>query len=281
MSKNQIFITKDSGERVAYSRKNLVISLERSGAREDTINHVIREVESHLQEGMSTKDIYRYAFSVLKKIAPTNAGRYKLRLAIAELGPTGYPFEKYIGEILRHQGYIVNTGLIVQGKCVQHEVDVVAEKENRLYLVECKFHSDKNTKCDVKIPLYIKSRFDDIADKNSGSKDKNHLFHQGWLVTNTRFTADALQYGTCAGLNMISWDFPKHGSLKERIETSGLHPITCIDLLTDAEKKELLDQDIILSKHLTKEEKLLKQIGVTGDRLKKIMIEAKELSHEK
>src|SRR5688572_31482810 len=49
---------------------------------------------------------------------------------------------------------------------------------------------------------------------------------RSWVVTNTRFSTDAIQYGTCAGLNLLGWDFPKKKSLKEQIDTLGLYPVT-------------------------------------------------------
>jgi hypothetical protein len=79
-----------------------------------------------------------------------------------ELGPSGFPFEKYVAEILKYQGYRVEVGVIVEGFCVKHEVDIIAEKEAKHFMIECKFHNQPGTFCDVKIPLYINSRFLDI-----------------------------------------------------------------------------------------------------------------------
>ena len=132
-----------------------------------------------------------------------------------------------------------------------HEVDVEAEKEDKHFMIECKFHSDQARKCDVKIPLYIHSRFEDIRQQWAKQPGHHQRFHQGWLVTNTRFTTDAIEYGTCVGLNLISWDYPKHGSLKERIDVSGLYPLTCLTTLTRREKQALLDQDVVLARDLT------------------------------
>ncbi len=74
---------------------------------------------------------------------------------------------------------------------------------------------------------------------------------QGWLVTNTRFTTDALQYGRCAGLHMISWDFPAGSGLKDIIDNTGLYPVTCLTTLNRSEKLRLLENRIVLCKSLT------------------------------
>ena len=126
-----------------------------------------------------------------------NAGKYRLKNAIMELGPTGYPFEHFVGAILRTQGYKVKVGVLIDGKCVQHEVDVVAEKDNKIIVVECKFHRSAGKKSDVKIPLYIRSRFNDIYDKWSADGTLGDKEYEGWLVTNTHFTTDAEKYGKC------------------------------------------------------------------------------------
>lgn len=274
MSKN-IFITKASGETVPFSAEKLRRSLRRAGAGEEVMDSIEKEIGERLYPGITTREIYRQAFSMLRKASAHLAAKYKLKKALQELGPSGYPFEKYVGEILKHEGYKTRVGQIVQGHCVQHEVDVIASKDDQHFMIECKFHSDQVRKCDVKIPLYIHSRFLDVEKAWEQRPGHGHKFHQGWVVTNTRFTTDAIQYGTCAGLNLVSWDFPKNGSLRERIDGSGLHPVTCLTTLTKKEKQLLLDKGIVLCQELCQNEKLLKEIGVQPARENKVMEEAK------
>lgn len=271
---NNFFITKASGETVPFSAEKLRQSLRRAGAEKKVIDRIEKEIELKLYPGISTKEIYRQAFSSLRKASTHLAAKYKLKKALQELGPTGFPFEKYVSEILKYDGYKTKVGQIVQGHCVQHEVDVIATKEDQHVMIECKFHSDQVRKCDVKIPLYIHSRFLDVEKAWQQRSGHSHKFHQGWLVTNTRFTTDAIQYGTCAGLNLVSWDFPKKGSLRERIDGSGLHPITCLTTLTKKEKQMLLDKGIVLCRELCQNEQLLKEIEIQPARQKKVMEEA-------
>ena len=155
-------VIKASGEKVAFSPDKLMKSLQRSGAGEDAIRNILTEVKSHLYEGMPTKKIYKLAFGLLKKVSKPTAARYSLKKAIMELGPSGFPFEKYFSEILKHRGYRVRVGEIVQGHCVKHEVDVIAEINNHRFMIECKYHNLPGISCDVKIPLYIHSRFRDV-----------------------------------------------------------------------------------------------------------------------
>jgi len=275
-SNNPILITKRNGEKVPFNVQKLIDSLDRSGASEEEIEKIINEVGNHLVDGMSTRKIYQMAYAILRKKSHRTAGKYRLKKAIFELGPTGYPFERFVGELLKHQGYKVEVGKIVQGHCVQHEVDVVAEKDDRKYMIECKFHSDLSRKCDVKVSLYIHSRFLDVERAWKKDEPGQQLFHQGWIVTNTRFTQDAAQFGKCAGLHLISWDYPTGGSLKDRIDLSGLHPVTALQTINKREKQDLLQRDVVLCRYITPE--ILHKINVRENRVSKIMDEVKVMT---
>lgn len=277
MSEKTVLITKASGERAAFSAEKLRQSLERAGADLAVTDRIVSEIEKQLFDGMSTKKIYSQAFSMLRKYSKPVAGRYKIKQAILELGPSGYPFEKFIGEILKHQGYRTKVGVIIQGHCVTHEIDVEAEKDNKHFMVECKFHNRQGYKCDVKIPLYIKSRFEDVKKQWQKRKDHATKFHQGWVVTNTRFTEDAIQYGICSGLILVGWDYPQQGSLSDRINLSGLHPITCLTTLTKSEKQQLIDKMVVLCKELCDKPKVLNEIGISDKRIRGILKEGNEI----
>ncbi len=271
---NEILITKASGEQVPFHISKLQHSLRSAGASEEDIEEISNEISSQLKQGDSTKAIYQKAFKLLKQKAEGTAGRYKLKRALIELGPSGYPFERYIAEMLRFQGYETRTDIFVEGKCIAHEVDVVGRKEEEVIYVECKFHNNPATKSDVKVPLYVLSRYEDIIKKQHHGR---HDHQQCWIVTNTRFTEEAIKFGSCAGLQMIGWDFPKRGSLKERIEISGLHPLTCMSSLSKTRKKQLLENKIVLCREILENESMLYEIGLKKRKVREILKEAVEL----
>ncbi len=274
---NNITIIKASGDKAPFQVEKLIGSLQRAGAKKTVIEQIVKKIEKVIYDGMTTKQIYQMAFKMLKGKSRVSASKYKLKKAIMELGPTGFPFEKFVGKILEHEGFQAEVGVIVQGHCVQHEVDVAALKDNKHYMIECKYHSDQGRTCNVKIPLYIQSRFLDVEkqwQKQPGHKTK---FHQGWVYTNTRLTTDAIQYGTCMGLGLVSWDYPKGSGLKDRIDKSGLHPLTALTTLTRAEKTKLLDEGIVLCKELHESPKLLEKIGVPKSRHKNVLEDSEAL----
>lgn len=272
-----INIVKYSREIEPFDIDKLIRSLRHSKANEKTVMQIAEEIKNNLHDGMTTKQIYEMAFSMLRNTSNVATARYKLKKAIMELGPTGYPFENFIGKILESEGFKTNVGVVMKGHCVNHEVDVSAIKGNEHYLIECKFHSDQGRFCNVKTPLYIHSRFMDLEKQWLKQKDHSFKNHKGWVYTNTRLSKDALQYGVCVGLGLVSWDYPFNESLKKRIDASGLHPITCLLSITKNEKKLLLDKGVVLSKELCQNPSYLDEIGVKKTKHKNILIEAKEL----
>lgn len=267
-------IIKSTGIRAPFSLEKLQASLRRSGANRQLVDTIVKQVTDELYDGISTREIYNRAFALLKKDTSIYASKYKLKKAIYELGPTGFPFEKFIAAILTYSGHSTSTNVMIQGSCVKHEVDVIANKGPAKLLIECKFHSDKGKKCNVKVPLYIHSRFLDIA------RHRNHSdfsIENGWVVTNTRFTQDAIDFGKCAGLYLLSWDYPKKHSLRERIDRLGLYPITVSTILSNREKQFLLSRDIVLCRQLLKDSFFLDHLGVSELRKGKILKEVETL----
>ena len=270
-------VIKSSGEKMKFSLDKLRASLNRTGGEKEIIDAIIDTVRDELYQGISTKEIYNRAFALLRKKKSYLASKYKLKKAIYELGPTGFPFERFISAILKYSGYKTDVGKILQGQCVTHEIDVIAHKNHETIIIECKFHSEQGLNCNVKIPLYINSRYKDVkAHWDANSKKKTTLV-KGWVVTNTRFTEDAIQYGNCCGLYLLSWDYPKNDGLKDRIDRLGLYPITVSTLLTNREKQFLLSRDVVLCRELIGDAFYLDHLGISDLRKEKILNEITQL----
>tara|TARA_R110002050_G_scaffold96810_4_gene201240 strand:- start:3164 stop:4006 length:843 start_codon:yes stop_codon:yes gene_type:complete len=275
--KNPINIVKYSGDVVPFDVNKLINSIRRAQASEELIQQIVEQVEDQIYDGITTKKIYQMAFKILKGKSRVSASKYKLKKALMELGPSGFPFEKLVGKLLEYEGFATKVGVIVQGNCVQHEIDVIAKKGDTHYMIECKYHSDQGRFCNVKIPLYIHSRFLDVEKQWERQKGHEDKLHRGGVFTNTRFTTDAVQYGKCVGLLLTSWDYPMGNGLKDRIDKLGLHPLTALTTLTKAEKTKLLDTGIVLCKELHEKPVILKQIGIDKKRHKKILEDSEEL----
>ena len=277
MKENLIDIIKSSGVTAKFSLEKLRNSLKRTGANNDIIEPILETVVDELYQGISTKEIYNRAFALLKKKNSYLASKYKLKKAIYELGPTGFPFERFVAAVLKYSGYHVQINNIVQGHCVKHEIDVIASKHNETTIVECKFHGEPGLNCNVKVPLYINSRYRDVKEKWNGYSKNTHKLTQGWVVTNTRFTEDALVYGNCVGLYLLSWDYPKNDGLKDRIDRLSLYPITVSTLLNNREKQFLLSRDVVLCRELIGDVFYLDHLGISEVRKQKILNEINQL----
>lgn len=273
----QAYIVKRSGEKEFFSMSKLKKSLQRSGASNTDIEQVIKAIKPLVYDGISSKEIYKKAFSTLKKKNRTCASKYSLKKALFDLGPTGHPFERLVSALLKDQGYKTEVSVILQGKCVTHEIDVLAEKEGEVFTIECKFHSKPEYFNNIKIPLYINSRFIDVQAKwNSESKHKS-ILKEGWVVTNTKFTLDAIKYAECVGLKLLSWDYPENNGLRKNIDDFGLYPITTLTTITKLEKGQLIENDIVLVNELNKAPSVLNKIGISSVRVKRILDEVKDL----
>lgn len=243
-------VKKASGELQEFSQDKLRGSLERSGADPMLADEIVDHISGQVYEGVSTRVIHDRAFAMLKTHRKSFAARYNLKKAIFALGPSGFPFEQYAARLFNTMGYKTQVGVVVAGKCVSHEVDVILTKDAIHGFAECKFHNVPGTKCSVQTPLYVFARFEDICERE-GKAFRGDRNREGWLVTNTRFTDDALAYGSCAGLKLIGWNTgPLGESLERMIDVRGLHPITCLTTLKVGEKQKLLAEGIVLCQDL-------------------------------
>jgi Holliday junction resolvase-like predicted endonuclease len=272
-----IKVRKKTGELVPFDVTKLERALKRSGASEKDIALVRERVLDELHEGMTTRKIYQVAYRMLKKISKRTAGRYRLKKAIFELGPSGFPFEHFVAKLLEQDGYHISTGNIIAGKCVDHEVDVVAKKGNELLMAECKYHRAESTKSDVKISMYVESRYRDIENRLREEEDTRGKRFSAMLITNTRFTTQALDYGRCTGLKLVSWDQPEGNSLRDWIDRSGLHPLTSLKSMTKKEKQRLLESGTVLCREILANPAILDSIPVNEKKKKRILHEVEEL----
>jgi hypothetical protein len=274
--KSATSVTKANGEREAFRPDKLYTSLVRSGAPKDIADRLTRTIADQLKEGDRTQDIYRRAFSELRKIERPIAARYSVKRALLELGPSGYPFEDFLAELYRLQGYQTSNRRLVPGRCVEHEMDLIATKGTRRMAAEVKFHNNGGLKSDIKVALYVQARFEDI--KAAAASDGDHDFNTRMLITNTKFTEQAEVYAECVGLTLLSWDYPEQGNLRELIEETGIHPISCITTLSGAQKRKLMDQGVVLCRQLYEHVETLRTLGLSDRMIDTLFEEVEHLS---
>lgn len=221
-----MFVIKAGGGKEYFNLKKLEKSLLAIGLEKKFARALAEEVSLRYKKSVTTEEIRRYLMTRLKDYGPHVFGKYNLKKAIMNLGPTGFTFEKYVARILDEYGYKTKTNQIVSGHCVKHEVDVMAWKDKTHFIVECKYHNQPGSRSDLKVALYVWARFLDLKRKWEEDLEHNQReFHGIWLVTNTRCTTDAIQYGECVGMLITGWGYPKEMSLEKMINDKKLYPI--------------------------------------------------------
>jgi hypothetical protein len=270
-------IVKHSGDIVDFNPIKLKQSLIKSGASPIIVETILKTIQKEIYAGISTKQIYKMAFGLLKKAANSHAARYNLKEAIRLLGPAGFFFEKYIARLFASEHYETQTNLTLQGKCVSHEIDVLVKKDHIISMIECKFHMGKDTNSDVKVPMYILSRFNDLKERKHTIFSGKESISKCWIVTNNRFTSDAITFAKCSGLSLLSWNYPENNNLRTKNDTNYLYPVTCLTTLSLAEKDRLLILDVILVKEIINNSGCLERIGLSPNRIKNVLKEASEL----
>jgi hypothetical protein len=275
--KHLVTITKADGSQELFEEEKLVESLRNAGGDQALIDKIILHIEKEIHEGIPTSEIYRHAVHLLRKYSLPVAVKYSLRRALSELGPDGFSFEKYIARIFDSWGFETLTDQTVFGGCVAHEVDVVAWTKDKLVMVEAKFHNEFVLKSDLKVVLYIKARFDDLKENTYGYGGIQRTLSEGWLVTNTKFTDQAIKYGECKGVKMVGWNYPKRGNLQDIIEELRLHPFTCLTTISNVQKKMLLAKGIVLCRDILDHPNVLKEIGMPITEAQKVFDEARQV----
>ncbi len=268
-----LLVAKADGETEPFEERKLLESLTRAGAEKSAAQEIARAVEKGLYSGITTHEIYRRAFTHLRDHRRAAAARYSLKRAILEFGPSGFPFESYLSELFRAEGYETQVDQIVKGACVEHEVDVLMMKGGEMTCVEAKFHNSPGFKTDLKVVLYVKARIDDISARPRSGVSRI----KGMVVTNTKFTSQAVVYSNCQNLELLSWDDPAGNSLHERVEKTHLYPITAITSLSRREKTVLLGERVVLCRRLAHHEDALARAGISRGRMQQILEEAGSL----
>jgi hypothetical protein len=270
MSPNEV--KKSTGVFEKFDEAKLYKSLMFAGASEKQAKKIVDTVKSKVPEGASTRKVFNQAFRLLKKESKVLASQYSLIKSVQELGPDGYLFEKFMCGIFQAMGYQASTNSFARGKCVKHEIDILAKKPNKRIFCECKFHNHPGYKNDLKTALYVQARHMDLREN-----PENQLT-EFWLISNTKFTKDAIDYAECSGLKLLGPNYPTRKALADMAKKYKVHPITCLTSLRKADAKILMKKKVVLTKELLANPKLLDDLRLTKEQSDQILIEARNLS---
>jgi len=275
-----MWVMKASGETEKFESRKIKRTCLRAGASQELADRIVKEVTKKLYNGISTKEILGITLKILNREKPHVAARYDLKGAMFRLGPAGFFFESFIGEVLKEYGYSTKVRNILRGHCVSHEVDIVASMKEKCFMIECKYHNMPGIYTCLKDALYTYARFLDLEEGSHLNTCQN--FDQAWLVCNTKFSEDAVQYAKCRGLKLIGWSYPQEESLEMMIEAKKLYPITMIRGLDADSIEKMASANFILALDLLRVP--LRELNkITKVPLKKLQVfaeDAKKVCYE-
>ena len=275
-------IIKASGETEYFDLLKVRRACLRAGASLKIADSITAEINHFIYDGISTIEIYRAVGQLLEKHTYNSSVKYRLKEAIMNMGPSGFPFETYISEIFRHYGYRTKTRVVLRGACVNHEIDIIIEKgapkETRRIIVECKYHNSSGIYTGLKEVLYTYARLLDLKEAyDKGVCDK---IDEAWLITNTKISQDAQEYSKCKGLRVIGWRYPYENGLEKMIEEKNLYPITILKSIDRNTLSKFSKAEIMLLRNLQKLniKTLSDKTNIPYSKLEKIKIDLQRMT---
>lgn len=268
-------IIKTTGERELFEREKFCESLHKAGAPSDVTEEICALLEKEVTPGMSTTQIFRKASKYLMRRNLPAGIRYNVKRGLELLGPAGFLFEQFVETLMRAEGY-ENTARdqMIRGECVEHEIDVVAEKGGERHIVEVKYHNQSAIKTPVEVVMYADARREDIAraEAKQGKNVKHHLL----LVTNTKFSKNALAYARCRAIALIGWQYPRERCLEDIIREHVLYPTTVLPSVDRGAREAFARHDMMLVRDLApySVEDVVRKFGIDERRARGIIKEA-------
>jgi hypothetical protein len=275
-----IEVVKQSGQIETFDEEKFCSSLTNIGLSEAEAMNVCKKIWQRLPRKTSSKTIFQTALKELNSLHPSLPTRYSLKHSIYLLGPAGYNFEQFFSHILHHYDYKTETNVMVRGKCLEYETDIVAQHQSERFLIEAKFHQVEGIKTDLQTVLYVYGRFTDILEYQSEEQRTDFaLKTKAWLVTNTKITGEGISFGECRGIKMTAWHYPENESLEKLIEAKKLYPVTILLSAPASLSKIFIQKNIFLVIDLLKYSptELSKLTNINQRKLEQIFTEAKQL----
>jgi len=264
-----MYVIKANGKKEKFNFSKIVRTGIRAGVPKIDAEKIAKAVEEEAYDGITTKEVLDMILAALDEKRVGYASKYDLKGAIMRLGPSGFPFEKLVAEMFERLGYSAVTDVIVRGRCVPHEVDVIAEKEGMRAMIECKYRNFPGVYIGLQKALYVWARYEDLQ---AGHKMKKcEKFDVPYLICNTRFSEQAMQYASCIGLKLKGWNYPPRESISDILTKNKIYPVTVLRSVNARTLQLLSDARMMLCDDLI-EKKLIKT-GISRNRAKRIMNE--------
>jgi len=272
-----IFVTKADGRKQPFDKSKIIRTCLRMHATEQQAREVANKIETKIYDAIPTKKVLQLIFTFLKEYKPEVAHRIDLREAISLLRPKP-DFEIFVMLLLKEFGYAITGAQLMKGKCVEHEIDAVALKDEEVIYVEVKHHFMHHTYTGLSVFLESQSVLEDLME--GYKKGSNRInFNRALVVCNTKFSDHALQYASCRGIDYLGWNAPVDNGLEQMIEEKKFYPITLLRSLDKGIEEKLGNSGIVLLKQLVEIDidELWRRARVQKDKLENLVKRAREI----
>jgi Holliday junction resolvase-like predicted endonuclease len=243
-----VLVTKANGYKQPFDRNKVVQTCLRMGASPQVADKVAGMVERRLYAGISTREILQLTFRFMRKYKPTVKHLLDLRKGLSMMEPKP-EFETYIRTLLANSGYEVESNRILRGKCGEHEVDAIAKKDGVTYFVEVKHHYSYHTLTGLDESRIAQAILEDANDGYLLGMSTLKI-DRAMIVTNTRYSNHAIQYGSCKNILQIGWSSPHTLGLRDMVQNSALYPLSCLRGIRYETRMRLVNSGIVLVKQL-------------------------------
>ncbi|MCX8190964.1 MAG: restriction endonuclease [Candidatus Aenigmarchaeota archaeon] len=218
------FVTKADGTKQVFDKNKIIRTCLRLRLNQKQAEEVANEIESKIYDGIHTKEILEMIFKLTEKYRPSLKHQIDLKESISLLRPKP-DFEAFVNIVFKNLGYKTGSNLILEGKCVEHEVDVIAEKDDEVILVEVKHHLNPHKYVGLDVFLQINATLEDLKEGFNIGKHK-YNFSKALVICNTKISEHAKKYSKCKKIEAIAWNYPEGRGLERIIEENKIYPIT-------------------------------------------------------
>ena len=259
-----MLVIKADGRKEEFSEEKIIQTCIRAGVSADVAKSIAKKVKTTFPTGTTTHKIYSFVLDELDRIGET--GLFTLRESVASLDPTS--FEIFVKKVLEAHGYKCVWNKLIQGRYVEHQVDVMAFKEKN-FIVECKRHFNPHRFTGLGICLQVDARLADIRLGGNAGKNKYNI-DAAWIVTNTKFSEHAKQYAKGTGIRLSGWRYEEQFSLEKLIQSKKVLPITVLKM-DPSELRTFLRKNIITLDDLMREKPKVPNIKELLDQSKVLL----------
>jgi len=265
-----VVVKKADGSVQSFDKEKVVRTCLRMGANKQVAYEVAEKVERRLYDGISTANILQMVFQFMRSYKHIVGHLFDLRKGLS-LMSSKPEFEVFVQALLARTGFEVSPNRLLIGKCVEHEVDAIARKDGVTYFVEAKHHSRYHTPTGLDESRIARAVLEDVIEGFVFGKSDLKI-DRAMIVTNTRYSDQAIQYGNCRNILQIGWSSPIDHGLQSMIEGKNLLPLSCLRGLSMDARLKLAIAGIVLFEQLIEEDtmELARKTGLPREFIRNI-----------